>query len=103
MCKETKKQKNSLTLSLKYIFLMYLSTSCMHNQLLSHVDSFAIPGSHQALLFTGSSKQEYWSGLPCPSPGDIPNPGIKPMSPALAGRFFTTEPLWKPIPRAYHI
>ena len=39
-------------------------------------------------------KQGYWSGLPCPPPGDLPNPGIKPtsvMSPALAGGFFTTS------------
>ena len=35
--------------------------------------------------------QEYWSGLPFPSPGNLPNPGIKPMSPALAGRFFTSS------------
>ena len=49
----------------------------------------------QAPLSMGFPKQEYWSGLPFPSPGDLPNPGIKPMSPvapALAGRFFTTEP-----------
>ena len=42
------------------------------------------------------SRQEYWSGLPFPTPGDLPDPGIKPassVSPALAGRFFTTEPL----------
>ena len=38
------------------------------------------------------SRQGYWSGLPFPSPGDLPNPGIEPMSPALAGRFFTAEP-----------
>ena len=37
--------------------------------------------------------QEYWSGLPFPSPGDLPNPGIKPGSPTLVGRFLTTEPL----------
>ena len=35
--------------------------------------------------------QEYWSGLPFPPPGDLPNPEIKPVSPALAGGFFTTE------------
>ena len=35
------------------------------------------------------SRQEYWSGLPCPSSGDLPHPGIEPRSPALAGRFFT--------------
>ena len=47
-------------------------------------------------LSMGSSRQEYWSGLPCPPPGDLPNPGIKPTSlesPALAGGFFTTS-LW---------
>ena len=37
-------------------------------------------------------RQEYWSGLPVPSPGDLPNPGIETVSPALAGRFFTAEP-----------
>ena len=36
--------------------------------------------------------QEYWSGLPFPSPGDLPDPGIEPASPALAGGLFTTEP-----------
>ena len=42
----------------------------------------------------GFSRQEYWSGLPCPPPGDLPDPGIEPVcltSPALAGRFFTTS------------
>ena len=43
----------------------------------------------------GFSQQEYWGGLPLPTPGDLPNPGIEPespVSPALAGGFFTTEP-----------
>ena len=40
--------------------------------------------------------QEYWSALPCPSPGDLPDLRIKPPSPALAGGFFTTEPPGKP-------
>ena len=40
----------------------------------------------------GSSSQEHWSELPFPPPGDLPDPGIKPASPALAGRFLTTEP-----------
>ena len=43
-------------------------------------------------LSVGFPRQEYWSGLPFPSPGDLPDPGIKPMSPALAGGCFTTEP-----------
>ena len=41
-------------------------------------------------------RQEYWSGLSFPPPGDLPNPRIKPASPALAGSFFTTEPPEKP-------
>ena len=41
-------------------------------------------------------KQKYWSGLPSPSPGDLPDPGIKPLSPALAGGFSTIEPPGKP-------
>ena len=44
----------------------------------------------------GFSRQEYWSGLPFPSPGDLPHPGIEPVSPALAGIFFTSEPTGKP-------
>ena len=53
----------------------------------------------QAPLSMEFSKQEYWSGLPFPPPGDSPNSGIKPAyhaSPVLAGRFFTTEPPGKP-------
>ena len=41
----------------------------------------------------GFPRQEYWSGLPFPSPGDLPDPGFKPASPALADRFFTTDQL----------
>ena len=52
--------------------------------------------SHKAPLPTGFSRQEYWSVLPLSSPGDLPKPGIEPMSPALAGGFFTTEPPGKP-------
>ena len=61
-------------------------------------DSFATPWTvaHQAFLSMGFPRQEYWSGLPFPSPGDLPYPGIEPTSPALAGRFFTTIPLGKP-------
>ena len=51
--------------------------------------------AHQALSM-GFSKQEYWSGLPFPFPGDPPGPGVKSMSPALAGGFFTTEPPGEP-------
>ena len=58
---------------------------------LSHVRLFATPwtGAYKALPYMEFSRQEYWSGLPFPSPGDLPEPGIKPESPALAGGFFT--------------
>ena len=52
----------------------------------------------QAPLSLGFSRQEYWSGLPCPLPGDLPNSGIKPaslMSPVLASEFFTTSATWE--------
>ena len=52
----------------------------------------------QAPLSMGFSRQEYWSGLPCPSLEELPNPGIKPVSlpsPALAGGFFTTIVIWE--------
>ena len=45
----------------------------------------------QAPLSMGFSRQEYWSGLPCPSPGDLPDPGIKPWSPALQAESLPTE------------
>ena len=66
----------------------------MRAQSLSRVQLFATPWTVacQAPLFVEFSKQEYWSGLPLHSPGDLPGPGIKPASPVLAGGFFTTEP-----------
>ena len=69
---------------------MLFSQSVMSN-------SFATPWTvaRQAPLLMGFPRQEYWSGLPFPSPGDLPDPGIKPTSlgpPALAGGFFTIEP-----------
>ena len=57
--------------------------------------------AHQAPLSMGFSRQGYWTGLPCPPPGDFPNPGIKPASltsPALAGNVFTTSTTWEAQP-----
>ena len=54
--------------------------------------------SSQAPLSMGFARQEYWSGLSCPSPGDLPHPVIwpaSPSSPALAGGFFSTSPTWE--------
>ena len=48
--------------------------------------------AYQALLSMGFSRQEYWSGLPFPSPGDLPNPGIKPRSPTLQADTLTSVP-----------
>ena len=61
---------------------------------LSHIQLFATPWTVmcQAPLSMEFSRQECWSGLPFPSPGYLPDPGIKPASSALAGGFFTTEP-----------
>ena len=73
--------------------------------MLSRVRLFATPwtGAYQAPQFMEFSRQEYWSGLPFPSPRDLPDPGIKPMSfmsPALAGGFFTTSAAWE-VPPAF--
>ena len=64
------------------ILLLSLATSCTI--------------AHQTPVSMGFSRQEYWSGLPFPSPGDLPDSRIKPASPSLADGFFTTELLGKP-------
>ena len=63
-------------------------------------NSFATPGTvaHQAFLSMRFPRQEYWSGLSFPPPGDFPDPEIEPSSLVLTGRFFTTEPPGKPCP-----
>ena len=71
---------------------------CLSVKSLSHVQLFATPWTvaRQAPLSMGFSKQEYWSGLPFPSPGDLPNPGIEPRSPALQADALSSEPPGKP-------
>ena len=66
----------------------------------SRVPLFATPWTiaHQASLSIGFSRQECWSRLPCPPPGDLPDPGTEPTtlkSPALAGKLFTTSTTWE--------
>ena len=73
-----------------------LKYTCVHAcSVASPVSNCLRPhGACQTPLFTGFFRQECWSGSPCPSPGDLPDPGIELMpqgSPALAGGFFTTE------------
>ena len=66
----------------------------------NHVQLFATPWTVvcQAPLSTGFSRQEYWSGWPCPPPGDLPDPGIKSESPALQADSLPIEPPGKPNP-----
>ena len=66
--------------------------------LLSHVWLFATPWTvaHQVPLSMEISRQEYWSGLPFPFPGDLPNPEIKPRSPTLQADSLPSEPPGKP-------
>ena len=68
--------------------------------MLSHVQLFATPctKARQATLSIEFPRQEYWSGLPFPTPEDFPNPGTEAepfMCPPLAGRFFTTSAIWE--------
>ena len=79
-----------------YCVSLLIARSCMC--VLSCVWLFVTPWTVacQAPRSMGFSRQEYWGGLPLPPPGDLPDPGTEPMSPALAGRLFTTEPAGKP-------
>ena len=83
------------------ISVVQQSDSVLCAQLLSRVQLFATSWTvaHRAPLSMGFFRQEYWSGVPFPIPGDLPDPGIEtvsPVSPALAGRLFTTVPPGKP-------
>ena len=98
--------KRKYTLSIKTCCVLYDSLdgrgvwgtmrACCH---FSHIRLFVTPltVAHQAPLSMGFSRQEYWSGLPCPSLGDLPDPGIESasLSPALAGGIFTTRASWE--------
>ena len=84
---------------LSYFFLYFfligeLSYSILFFSCKVVSDSFITPWTvaHQAPLSMGFPRQEFSSGLPFPAPGDLPNPGIEPKCPALAGGFFTTQP-----------
>ena len=84
--------------SLENITHVLLQCPCMCASVpsLSHVQLFA---AHQAPLSTGLPRQEHWLGLPFPPPpGDLPDTGMEPGSPELAGGFLTTEPAGKPAP-----
>ena len=91
-------QATSLPLVLPVKPEVYVVVCCS----VAESDSFAIPCTvdHQPPLSMGFPRQEYWRGLPFPSPEDLPNPEIEPASPAWSGEFFTTEPSEKP---CFHI
>ena len=76
------------------IFTLALQGRFSSVQSLSRVRLFATPGTiaHQAPLSMGFSRQEYWCGLPYPPPEDLPDPGIKPRSPALQADSLPSEP-----------
>ena len=92
-----------LALPIVEINTSYVFQGCARACLFSRVQLFATSWTvvHQTLLSMGFPRQEYWNGLPCPPPGDFPDPGIKLSSPALAGGFFTTEPPGKPYVHIY--
>ena len=76
--------------------MLYIASVVVY--LLSHVQLFYHPidCSPPISLSMGFPRQEYWSGLPFPSPGNLPNPRSKPLAPALADGFFSIEPSGKP-------
>ena len=80
-------------------FFFFKLCVCLCSQSLSHVQLFVTPRTvaFQAPLSMEFSRQVYWSSLPFPSAGDLPNSGLEPASftsPALTGRFFTTSATW---------
>jgi len=100
-----------------FVTLSYLQVTHMHTYTQIHTNKnnacvYALScvqlfgalwtAAYQASLSVEFSRQKYWSGLPCPPPGDLPDPGIKPeslASPALAGTFFTTSTTWEALPK----
>ena len=84
-----------------------IQPACLHAKLLQLYLTFCTLWTitHQAPLSMGFPRQEYWSGLPFPSPGNLSDPGIESasvMSPTMAGRFFTTSTTWEaPIQPTY--
>ena len=92
---------NICSIRILFIYLSFIFLTSMKELVTHHVKLFVTPwtAAHQAPLSLKFSRQEYWSGWPFLSPGDLPNPGIEPSflaSPALAGGFFTAVPRGKP-------
>ena len=82
-----------------FVSVLFKLCVCVYARMLSHVWLFETlwTVACQGPLSMGFAKQEYWSRLPCPSPGDLPSPGIKPGSPAMQADPLPSEPPGKPI------
>ena len=88
---QEKKLKGGAVVSVVLVKVLLLLSHFSHVRLFMTMWTIAL----QAPLLMGFSRQEYWSGLPCPPPGHLPDPGMEHVpliSPALAGEFFTTKP-----------
>ena len=77
-------------LQARYLTTLHLALYASHGRVQFFVTPWTV--AHQAPLSLGFSRQEYWSGLPCPLPGDLPDPGVKPRSPTLQADSSTFEP-----------
>ena len=87
--------ERSMGLCSVFVELIFL-LSCVSHSVMSDSFESSWTVASQASLSMGFSGQEYWSGLPFPTPGDLPNPGIEPRSPALQADFLPAEPQGKP-------
>ena len=96
ICKKVQERKYfCISALLKATLALYL---CMYSVMSYSVTPWTV--AHKAILLMEFSRREYWSGLPFPPPGGLPDPGIKPASlepPELAGGFFTTKLSGKPL------
>ena len=88
---------SSLTIFITAVKRKNMMCAYVCAQLFSSVHLFVTPWTvaWQAPLSMEVTRQDYWSGLPCPPPRDHPDPGIKPVSPALTGMFFTIRITWE--------
>ena len=90
--------KSQVQWGLVYVTVYQIISMKSVKILFSRVQFFVIPWitAHQTPLSMEFSRQEYWSGLPCPSPGDLPDPGIEPGCPVLQADSLPSEPPGKP-------
>ena len=106
LCSRLTCSKVNFLVSSTFAYMISIILKCNFNSNISNSSSCSVTKSCQTLcnlwtiacqapLSMGFSRQEYWSGLPFPPPGDLSHPEIEPVSPPLAGRFFTTRAIWE--------